>query len=74
MGSKPTLLLWAAEDKLFPVSLAERLQQLFVDARLVLVDESLTYVQVDQPELFIKHVVDFVDKSSVNTVPRMQRV
>jgi len=63
---KPTLLLWASEDKLFPVSLAERLKKMLVDAQLVLVDESLSYIQVDQPELFVKHVLEFIKTSSSN--------
>lgn len=72
--AKPTLLLWAAEGELFPVSLAERLQQLFADARLVLVDGSRSYVQVDQPELFTKHVAEFVDKLPSTPVRKMRGV
>ena len=65
---KPTLLLWASEEKLFPVSLAERLKEMFTNAQLVLVDGSLTYIQVDQPEQFVKHVREFVTSSSARTL------
>ena len=70
--NKPTLLLWAAEDKLFPVSLAERLNDLFSDSQLLLVENSLTYIQVDQPDLFVRHVLEFAENSPVTTEREMQ--
>lgn len=59
----PTLLLWGAEDKkLFPASLAERLHKTLAGSQLIFIDGAMTYVQVDQPKLFIKHTQVFLDK------------
>ena len=47
---KPVLLVWATEDKVFPIKFGERLAQDFPDARLERIDDSYTYVSEDQPE------------------------
>ena len=58
----PSLLLWGAEDtKLFPATLADRLQKALPNSRLIFVDGAMTYVQVDQPALFVKHVESFLN-------------
>ena len=46
----PVLLVWGTDDRLFPVSDAERLAAVFPNARLELVPQSRTYVMVDQPD------------------------
>jgi pimeloyl-ACP methyl ester carboxylesterase len=57
---RPVLLLWGADDeRLFPLALAQRLLQVFPDARLQVVPDSLTYVQEDQPAAFVEHVLAF---------------
>ena len=59
----PTLLLWGTGDKkLFPASLAEKLHNLLSFSQLIFVDDAATYVQVDQPELFVKHLKDFLKR------------
>lgn len=57
---RPVLLLWAADDaRLFPLTLAQRLRQVFPNACLQVVPDSLTYVQEDQPAAFVEQVLAF---------------
>lgn len=46
---KPVLLAWAPEDRFFKLSYAQRLAQAFPDARLELIEDSYTFVPIDQP-------------------------
>jgi pimeloyl-ACP methyl ester carboxylesterase len=46
---KPVLVAWAPEDRFFKMDYAERLAQAFPHARLELIEDSYTYVPVDQP-------------------------
>jgi pimeloyl-ACP methyl ester carboxylesterase len=48
--TKPVLLAWAAEDKLFPLEHARRLTGIIPNARLELIERSRTWVVRDQPE------------------------
>jgi pimeloyl-ACP methyl ester carboxylesterase len=48
--TKPVLLIWAADDKFFPVEHAQRLSSIFPNARLELVEGGRTWVMRDQPE------------------------
>jgi pimeloyl-ACP methyl ester carboxylesterase len=54
------LLVWAREDKLFPVSLAERLAAAFPKATLEFVDDSYTFIPEDQPEALVRHLLAFL--------------
>jgi pimeloyl-ACP methyl ester carboxylesterase len=47
---KPVLLAWAPEDRFFKFRYAERLQGAFPEARLERIEDSWTYVPIDQPE------------------------
>jgi pimeloyl-ACP methyl ester carboxylesterase len=47
---KPVLLAWAPEDRFFKLRYAERLVEAFPNARLELIEDSYTYVPVDQPQ------------------------
>ncbi|WP_432846598.1 alpha/beta fold hydrolase [Amycolatopsis sp. CA-161197] len=57
--SRPVLLAWATEDKLFPVRFAYRLASLLPDARVVEIADSYTFVPEDQPEVLAGHIVEF---------------
>jgi pimeloyl-ACP methyl ester carboxylesterase len=46
---KPVLIVWAAEDRLFPFRHAERMRQAFPNARLERIEDSYTFVSIDQP-------------------------
>lgn len=58
--TKPVLLAWAHEDRLFPLSLAKRLADVLPNAELQTVDDSYTFVPEDQPDLLRRVVVDFL--------------
>ena len=61
---KPVLLAWAREDRVFPISLAERLAERLPDATIAPVDDSLTFVPLDQPEVLADLIVEFVGRDA----------
>ena len=48
--SKPVLIAWAPEDRFFKLRYGERLADAFPHARLELIEDSYTFVPIDQPE------------------------
>lgn len=59
--NKPVLILWGKEDKtLFPIALGIQLSKLFPKAKIVLIDNSRTYIQEDNPEQMARHIKDFL--------------
>jgi pimeloyl-ACP methyl ester carboxylesterase len=46
---KPVLIAWAPEDRLFPFRHAERLANSFPSARLERIEDSYTFISIDQP-------------------------
>lgn len=60
----PVLLAWANHDRLFPVSLALRLADVFPHARLEVVQNSRTFVSEDQPERLAALIDDFLQGGS----------
>jgi pimeloyl-ACP methyl ester carboxylesterase len=48
--TKPVLIAWAPEDRFFKLRYAERMASAFPDARLERIEDSLTFVSLDQPE------------------------
>jgi len=57
---KPVLVAWAPEDRFFKFSSAERLARDFPNARLERVEDSLTFVPVDQPGRLAELISAFV--------------
>jgi pimeloyl-ACP methyl ester carboxylesterase len=57
---RPALLAWAREDKFFKVKLAERLLERLPIGRLELIDDSYTFVPIDQPERLAELIREFV--------------
>ncbi|MGW5385183.1 alpha/beta fold hydrolase [Nocardia sp. NPDC003963] len=55
----PVLVAWAREDRLFPVSFAERLVRDLPGATSVLIDDSYTLIPEDQPELLTRRILEF---------------
>jgi pimeloyl-ACP methyl ester carboxylesterase len=47
--AKPVLLAWAPEDRFFKLRYAERMLAAFPDARLESIEDSYTFVALDQP-------------------------
>ncbi|TCN41739.1 hypothetical protein EV644_104121 [Kribbella orskensis] len=56
---KPVLLVRAADDRIFPAELFERLSATLPDARLVTVADSYSFVPEDQPAELAQLIVDF---------------
>lgn len=55
----PVLVVWARDDRLFPLSYAERLVRDLPDATLDLIDDSYTLIPEDQPELLAGRILEF---------------
>ena len=47
--TKPVLIAWAPEDRFFKLRYAERLAAAFPDSRLERIEDSYTFVPIDQP-------------------------
>jgi pimeloyl-ACP methyl ester carboxylesterase len=61
---KPVLLAWAPEDRFFKFHHAERLARDFPNARLERIEDSWTYVSVDQPERTAELIAAFAREPS----------
>jgi len=59
--TKPVLLAWTREDKLFPQSLATRLAGALPNATVELIDDSYTLVPEDQPEVLARLMLNFLN-------------
>jgi len=57
---KPALIAWARDDKVFPPKHAEELARLIPDARLEWIEDSRTFVSIDQPARVAEVIRDFV--------------
>jgi pimeloyl-ACP methyl ester carboxylesterase len=56
----PTLFAWAPEDRWFPVDHAERLSEAMPNARLERIEDSKTFVSIDQPERLAAAIATFM--------------
>jgi pimeloyl-ACP methyl ester carboxylesterase len=52
------LIVWGQRDKFFPLADAERLQRLFSDARLELIEDARAFVQLDAPERLAELILE----------------
>jgi pimeloyl-ACP methyl ester carboxylesterase len=66
---KPVSIVWAREDKIFPMRLGKRLHALLSNSTLHLVDDSYTWMPEDQPELLARSVIDFCDSVESARIP-----
>ena len=57
---RPTLVVWATEDRVMRPEHGRRFAELLPDARLVEVDDSFTLMPEDQPALLARTIRDFV--------------
>jgi pimeloyl-ACP methyl ester carboxylesterase len=56
---KPVLIAWAPDDRFFKFRFAERLAEAFPDARLERIEDSYTFVSIDQPERTAELIASF---------------
>ena len=59
---KPVLVAWAPEDRFFKLAYAERLAREFPDARLELIEDSYTFVPIDQPRRTAELIAAFASE------------
>jgi pimeloyl-ACP methyl ester carboxylesterase len=59
----PIRLLWAPEDKLFPISYAERLASEVSNAKVVPIADATTFVPMDQPGRVAEEIAEFAASS-----------
>jgi pimeloyl-ACP methyl ester carboxylesterase len=57
---RPTLIAWAPEDRFFKLRFAERLAAEIPNARLVTIEDSLTFMPEDQPERLAEAIAGFI--------------
>ena len=58
--TKPVLLTWATEDRVFPLRFAQRLASVLPEAKLVEVADSYTFVPEDQPAVLAELIMEFI--------------
>jgi len=56
---RPTLVLWASEDKVMPPEHGRRLAELIPNARHAEVDDAYTLLPLDQPDRVADHIASF---------------
>jgi pimeloyl-ACP methyl ester carboxylesterase len=59
---KPVQVVWGDGDKMFPLSHAERLAATFPDAAVRTIEDSSTYVMLDNPDACACAIGDFVSR------------
>jgi pimeloyl-ACP methyl ester carboxylesterase len=57
---RPTLVVWAADDRVMPPEHGQRFADLIPGARLVTVPDSYTLIPEDQPAVLAGHIRDFL--------------
>jgi pimeloyl-ACP methyl ester carboxylesterase len=57
---RPVLVMWAREDRMMPLTHADRLVEVFPDAKKVVIDDSWTLIPEDQPEAMALALREFV--------------
>ena len=64
---KPVLIVWATEDRVFPLDHARQLAELLPNARLEEVSDSYSFVPEDQPERLAELVASFAGAAAVRS-------
>jgi pimeloyl-ACP methyl ester carboxylesterase len=59
---RPALVLWASEDRVFPVSDGQKLASLLPAGRFETVDDTHTYIPEDRPEALVTALLRFADE------------
>jgi len=61
----PVMLVWAEDDRAFPIKLAHRLAALIPDCRLEIVKDSAAFVSLDAPDAVVALIEDFVPVTAI---------
>jgi pimeloyl-ACP methyl ester carboxylesterase len=61
---RPTLIVWAREDRVFPFEHGERLAKTIPNARLEAVEDSYSFVPEDQPQRLAQLIAEFVGSAA----------
>jgi pimeloyl-ACP methyl ester carboxylesterase len=67
--TKPVLLAWAPEDRFFKLRYAERMAQAFPNARVERIEDSYTFVPLDQPERTANVIAEFAGERTRDSGP-----
>lgn len=62
---RPVLVVWASDDKFFPLDHGERLARDFPDSRFVLLENSRTWVSEDRPEELASLIDEFIRDAEI---------
>ncbi len=65
--TKPVLIAWAPEDRFFKLHHAERMARAFPNARLERIEDSYTFVSIDQPERTADLIAEFAREPAGDT-------
>jgi pimeloyl-ACP methyl ester carboxylesterase len=63
--TRPVLLAWSREDRVFPWRFAERLGEDFPNARRVAIEDAYSFVPEDQPSRLVELVREFASEARV---------
>jgi pimeloyl-ACP methyl ester carboxylesterase len=58
--TKPVLVAWATEDRLFSTNIANRLHKAFPNSKLAWISDSLTLIPEDQPKVLADQIRSFL--------------
>lgn len=58
---KPVLVAWGSRDRMFPMTHARRLVEAFPHAKLRIIEDSSTYVMLDQPDQTASAIDKFIN-------------
>lgn len=61
---RPSLVVWASEDRIMPLAHGRRLAEMLPRGRLVEVPDSYTLIPEDQPEVLAGHIRSFVSAAA----------
>ncbi len=59
----PFLLIWGARDSIIPLSHGEATHEALKGSELAVLERSGHFPQLDEPELFLEHLLDFMERT-----------
>jgi pimeloyl-ACP methyl ester carboxylesterase len=62
--ARPVQLSWSRNDPIFPEADARRLAETIPHCTLRWIDDSRAFSMIDQPEVVVQHLVEFVEAAA----------